>query len=839
MKKLLAKTTRAIALILMLLTFSGLHAQNTFTLTIQNIHQTSDRVLEFDFYLLDTDIPSKTFELASLQFGFMVNSSIYAGGTLGVSDVDTSSGLVVAQRCTANPNDNTIIGSQTEVKLIFPLLTAGQGTIISKVSPGTLLTHFILTSSVPFPVNSNPGITFNPSVVTNPYYGTKLAQFVAGISTQLDVNIGTTNAFVQGAQPNLNTTPIAVANGDWNTPSTWVTNLVPSITDDVLIPSGVTVTINSAAANCKTLNVAGTLTSTAGINTLTVNGDVTVNGSLTTGANTFVFNGSTTGAGTIDATSGTLVYGGTAAQTISNIVTNTLNNLVIANNAGVTLPTTLTVSSLLTINAGAKLTNPTGATLTIKNVSINSDNTNGTGTFVDNGTTVNTAGGTTNVQQYLTTGRNWYISSPVSLAPTSIITVAGSLWNYTEANSGTLLWNGISGSGNFGVTRGYVANMTANGNINFTGGALNTGALTISSSTLTRTGTVSTGFNLVGNPYPSYLNWIAAVAATNTGTTNMEPTMWYRTKNPSATYVFDTFIANGSGGGVGTTNFSGGTTAVTGYIPPMQAFWTRVASGQTSGTLAFDNIMRTHQDQSISTNRLKVPAVSNVVQQLLRLQVSNGINSDEAIVYFNPNASNGFDRFDAEKMSNDNAKIPEIYTFAGNEKVVINGLNNVSEIEELPLGFTTGENNTFTIKATEISDFDLDTKIILKDNQLGTENELKIGNNYSFISEKVSTSTRFTIVFKSNSVTTGIGNTAATASESIFIYKNQDGQITINRKDAIGEGNVTVCNAIGQVLTNVTTTGTVTVVEKKFIPGVYLVKVTLAGKNITKKVIIN
>ena len=90
MKKLLAKTTRTIALILMLLTFSGLHAQNTFTLTIQNIHQTSDRVLEFDFYLLDTDIPSKTFELASLQFGFMVNSAIYTGGTLGVSDVDTS-----------------------------------------------------------------------------------------------------------------------------------------------------------------------------------------------------------------------------------------------------------------------------------------------------------------------------------------------------------------------------------------------------------------------------------------------------------------------------------------------------------------------------------------------------------------------------------------------------------------------------------------------------------------------------------------------------------------------------------------------------------------------------
>jgi hypothetical protein len=380
-----------------------------------------------------------------------------------------------------------------------------------------------------------------------------------------------------------------------------------------------------------------------------------------------------------------------------------------------------------------------------------------------------------------------------------------------------------------------VANVAASGNLLFTG-TLNTGALTATN--LTRTGTVSPGFNLVGNPYPSYLNWISAVAATNTGTTNIEPTMWYRTKNLSSTYVFDTFIANGSGGGIGTSNFSNGATPVTGFVAPMQAFWVRVASGQTSGTLAFDNTMRSHQDQSVTTNRLKAPAVASATQPLLRLQVSNGINSDEAIVYFNPNASDGFDAYDSEKMSNNNVAIPEIYTLAGTEQVVINGLKSVYPDEELPLGFDTKAENTFTIKATEITDFDPTTQIVLKDKLLNTEQELAGNAAYTFTSDETNNTSRFSIVFKSIGITTGLNNNNS-GSESVLIYRNQNGRITVNRSNAFGEGTVTVCNALGQMLTSMSTTGTITVVNKDFIPGIYLVKVTLAGKNTTKQVIIN
>jgi len=70
----------------------------------------------------------------------------------------------------------------------------------------------------------------------------------------------------------------------------------------------------------------------------------------------------------------------------------------------------------------------------------------------------------------------------------------------------------------------------------------------------------------------------------------------------------------------------------------------------------------------------------------------------------------------------------------------------------------------------------------------------------------------------------------------MYIYRNQNNRITVNRIDAIGEGTVTVCNAIGQKLVNMSTTGTVTVVNTKLLPGVYLVIVDVHGKSTTKKI---
>lgn len=468
-------------------------------------------------------------------------------------------------------------------------------------------------------------------------------------------------------------------------------------------------------------------------------------------------------------------------------------------------------ASEIIVQPGAKLTLNSGVQLAANSITLQSD-ASGTATYLNNGTTTIT---TANVQQYLLSGRNWYISSPVTGATSASITgITGSaIVSYNEVNG---LWPSAGATLNVG--QGYIAvSPTSSTAVTFTG-ALNDGN---QSYTLYRTDSLvqKRGFNLVGNPYPSYLNWESATR------TNVGPTMWYRSKD-GGQYVFATY------GAVSKIGTSLGGTPVTNLIPPMQAFWVRV-SGAGSGILAFNNTMRSH---SATSNPLKAPTATKATQQVLRLQVSNGTNNDEAIVIFNENATNGFDDYDSPKMTNANVAIPEIYTMVGNEKLVINGLTSVTPNEELALGFTTGQSNSFSIKATQISNFDANTRIFLRDNLLNTEQELTSTSDYTFTSDVTTTSSRFSVIFKSAGVTTGINN----IDTNICISKNTNNQIIVNCNGNINnDATVIVYSASGQKLQTKQITGASTMLGTGLTSGVYVVTVNNGAKSVTQKVTLN
>ncbi len=84
----------------------------------------------------------------------------------------------------------------------------------------------------------------------------------------------------------------AVTDGDWNVASTWDCNCIPAFDDDVVIPSGITVTVDAAAvANNITIELGGTLN--GGVSTLQVYGNWINNGTFTAGTGTVEFTGST------------------------------------------------------------------------------------------------------------------------------------------------------------------------------------------------------------------------------------------------------------------------------------------------------------------------------------------------------------------------------------------------------------------------------------------------------------------------------------------------------------------------------------------------------------------
>ncbi len=179
---------------------------DNFILSVQNLTQTASNVLEFDVYLLDGD-PGQVFELAGCQLGFLFNSNIYSGGSVTVTNDNTGTGLNIFQQFPAPSVLSTVTGypDQTLIRQAAGYaVLPGAGTIISTVNPGTLLTHYVISSTVSFTSNSTPNIIFTSSSVTSPLYATRVAEFI-GISTQLTVTPGV-NAIVNG-NPILNPPP--------------------------------------------------------------------------------------------------------------------------------------------------------------------------------------------------------------------------------------------------------------------------------------------------------------------------------------------------------------------------------------------------------------------------------------------------------------------------------------------------------------------------------------------------------------------------------------------------------------------------------------------------------
>jgi len=492
------------------------------------------------------------------------------------------------------------------------------------------------------------------------------------------------------------------------------------------------------------------------------------------------------------------------------IIPNVTNNPIINQDAGspaVCNNIIVESSAVVTVNAAKALT-VNGFISNSGVITLKSDIT-GTATLLNKG--IITGYGTSNVEQYLTgsgeatpNNRYWYVSSPVTGATSATVDAAGTniLKDYDETAHA---WQAVTDNTTIlPVGTGYYTRLGASTTAIFTG-TLNTGDVTLSPS---RTGTSDDkrGFNLVGNPYPSYLDWDATLR------TNLKTTMWYRSNNGSS-MVFDTYNANA---GVGTDNNG---TAVNQFIPPMQAFWVRVDADGEIASLTFNNSMRSHQ----TSNLLKSETVNNII----RLKVTNGTNSDETILVFNTNAQNGLDAFDSEKMFAGDASIPELYTVVGTEKLTINGLESTSSNPTIPLGFKTAKAGTFTITANAIEGLN-EIPVMLVDNLLLKTQDLTTLPSYSFSSDSTDNTSRFVLQLKAE--TTAVNDVAKAL---IQVYK-QNNAIVISTNETTGK--VIVSDVLGRIEATQTIVGTQTIIAVS--SGIYFVKVQTATASQTKQIVI-
>jgi len=583
------------------------------------------------------------------------------------------------------------------------------------------------------------------------------------------------------------------ASNDWSNTDNWCNVSLPTSSDNVTIPSGTTYSPQiTSTASTSDLSIASgaTLTLLSG-KTLNVGGNWNNSGTFTDNGGTTTFNGS-------------------SAQSITGATT--INNLTINNSNGVTLNNVTMVNGILTLTSG---TLATGGNLTV-NLNTGAISGNGTGSVSGNIT----------VKKNLNVATDHFISTPLSSTTIAQLTddiylTNGYMYYYDES---LVTSDSMSGWVDFGnYTNAPLSSMTGydvyldspTNLIDITGSYVHANSYSKTvTHTNTNAGNLNTGgWNLVGNPYPSALDWDAASGWTKTNLDNSFY-IWDPNNSRYATYASGT-----------------GTNGGTKYIPSMQGFWVHV-SNVGSGTIAVDNNART---TSSNPSNWKM-GVNNIKE--LRIKASIGKYSDETVLKLRDDASIDFDTdIDAYKLYN-NSSCPDLFTKMGDTEYAINNLNSDIDYITVPLKLNAGVSGIHQLVATGLENFDVTDSIILEDKLLNQFQDLKQNQNYACNLSKGDTTTRFYLHFK-NAKTNTVNGIIPSQTESVTIVPKGDYISVSFTNPSSPNSDVSVYSLNGELVSEFKNVNTS---SESYLPmlgntnSLYLIKVVLKDKVYAQKI---
>ena len=437
----------------------------------------------------------------------------------------------------------------------------------------------------------------------------------------------------------------------------------------------------------------------------------------------------------------------------------------------------------VTIPAG--LTNyPTISSAAVcNNISFGSDGS-GAATLLDNGfLTVN---GTATVDRYFTGNTtDWHlVSSPISNAIAGVFTgmylqsFDETTNSYTEISDENMPLDAGSGYAVYS-TLGIPNTVTFSGVMN--------------NGTQQQDFTANNqGWNLMGNPFVSSIDWESVTIPVG-----MSNEVHY--------------IDAASGNDLSYVQGVGG--AGSQFVPPMQGFFVK-ATG--AGTLTLDDMARSHAGAG--------SFYKDYNPNLLVLEASNGIYSDQAWVHFNDLAGIEHDgTYDAYKrISITNPTLPQLFSITPNGSYL--SINGMPEVDVTLLGFTAVESGEYTISAIESGEF---TNVYLVDLFNNSTANL-LAESYTFNYLAGDPVERFELHFESLSIDNNILDNI-----SIYSFGND---IHVNLPEN-SHGQMSVYNAMGQEIITSSLNEAHNIVNLKE-SGFYIVSVSIEGRNVSEKIVI-
>jgi len=343
--------------------------------------------------------------------------------------------------------------------------------------------------------------------------------------------------------------------------------------------------------------------------------------------------------------------------------------------------------------------------------------------------------------------------------------------------------------------------------------AVNAGTVTIPT-TFTSSGTpANDGWNLVGNPYPSAIDWNAS----GWTKTNIGSTIWIY--NPST---------NTYGNWDGTT----GSNSVSGNISSGQAFFVKASASPTFSCT-----------EAVKTSNVGASIFKSADINTLRIGlVKDESNKDETVIRFMEGKKNEFSEDDdVTKYYNPTVNISSYF---GIDKFAsVNYLRNeLLEDKVIPISAWVDEVGNYKLNFTGMSDFTLTKNIFLKDKFLNTVTDVEINPSLDFIITSDSNSkgdNRFEIIFTAKSSTNTKEELLNLTSNSLSIYPNPAYDLlNINISNAdFRNSEVVVYNISGTEILKTNIAGSNAQVNiENLSKGVYFVKVNNAnGFNKTVK----
>lgn len=282
-------------------------------------------------------------------------------------------------------------------------------------------------------------------------------------------------------------------------------------------------------------------------------------------------------------------------------------------------------------------------------------------------------------------------------------------WVYLLNDDQPPTWLTANGNHAFRPGRGYLISYKDLHPTKAFQGSLNNGTISLK---LTKTAGQGSefGHNLIGNPYPSSIDWKASSG-------------WERSMLENSGGGYDIWIWSETNLNYGAYNSASasdnGTLGVSRYIAPTQGFF--VKAGQ-SGTFSMDNAIRVHEG---SGNWLK-SAENEPNKLIVRIESTDGFGNDEVILEFERSGP----AMGTSKKFSFVSTAPSLFLPEGEKKYSIRLLGEKEEYPVLPLSFKPGATGNYKLTAYFVSSgFDV---LELYDRKTGTKHDFKAMNQYFF-----------------------------------------------------------------------------------------------------------